>query len=72
MVICGRSLNVMGSGGEDLQVYAGTLALLARHRHAIPFAEMVSPDAAVALETALEADNAAKVLISNMLGSGSH
>ena len=77
MVICGRSLNVMGTGGEDLQVYAGTLALLARHRHAIPFAEMVShtfriADAALAFETALEADNAAKVLISNMLGSGSH
>jgi threonine dehydrogenase-like Zn-dependent dehydrogenase len=73
-VICGRSLNLMGIGGEDLQAYAGTLALLARHRDAIPFAEMVShtfrvADAALAIETALDADNATKVLISNMLGS---
>jgi L-iditol 2-dehydrogenase len=76
-VVCGRSLNVMGIGGEDLQAYAGTLALLARHRDAIPFAEMVShtfrvTDAALALETALDADNATKVLISNVLGPRSH
>jgi L-iditol 2-dehydrogenase len=76
-VICGRSLNVMGTGGDDLQAYAGTLALLARHREALPFAEMVShtfrvADAALALETALDADNATKVLISNMLGPASH
>lgn len=71
-VICGRSLTVMGIGGEDLQAYAGTLALLARHRDAIPFAEMVShtfgiADAAKAVETSLDADNATKVLISNVL-----
>jgi L-iditol 2-dehydrogenase len=71
-VICGRSLNVMGIGGEDLQAYAGTLALLARHSDAIPFAEMVShtfgiADAAKAVETSLDADNATKVLISNVL-----
>ncbi len=67
----------MGIGGEDLQAYAGTLALLARHRAAIPFAEMVShtfrvADSALALETALDADNATKVLISNVLGPNSH
>ncbi len=71
-VICGRSLTVMGTGGEDLQAYAGTLALLARHGSAIPFAEMVShtfrvADAALAVETSLDAANATKVLISNVL-----
>jgi len=70
--ICGRNLTVMGTGGEDLQAYAGTLALLARHRDAIPFAEMVSHrfpivDAALALETSLDADAATKVLISDSL-----
>lgn len=71
-VICGRSLNVMGIGGEDLQAYAGTLALFARHRDAIPLAEMVShtfgiADAAKAVETSLDPDKATKVLISNVL-----
>lgn len=70
-VICGRSLTVMGTGGEDLQAYAGTMALLTRHRE-IPFADMVShtfriADAAVAIETSLDAANATKVLISNVL-----
>jgi threonine dehydrogenase-like Zn-dependent dehydrogenase len=70
--ICGRNLTIMGTGGEDLQAYAGTLALLARHRDAIPFAEMVShrfpiADAALALETSLDAENATKVLISDTL-----
>jgi len=76
-VICGRSLNVMGVGGEDLQTYPGTLALFARHRNEVPFAEMVShtfrvADAALAIEMALDADNSTKVLISNMLGPRSH
>jgi L-iditol 2-dehydrogenase len=80
-VVCGRSLTVMGTGGEDLQAYAGTQALLARHGTAIPFAEMVShafriADAALAVETSLDAANATKVLISNVFapnasGSGS-
>jgi threonine dehydrogenase-like Zn-dependent dehydrogenase len=72
--ICGRNLTIMGTGGEDLQAYAGTLALLTRHRDAIPFAEMVShrfviADAALALETSLDAENATKVLISDALAS---
>jgi len=80
-VVCGRSLTVMGTGGEDLQAYAGTLVLLARHGEAIPIAEMVShtfriADAAFAVEISLDAANATKVLISNVLapnasGSGS-
>lgn len=66
--ICGRSLTIMGTGGEDLQAYAGTLTLLARHQHEIPFGEMIShrfhlSDAAEALATSLDADNATKVLI---------
>ena len=33
-VLCGRNLTMLGIGGEDLLVYEGTLALLARHhRH---------------------------------------
>lgn len=73
-VICGRSLTVMGTGGEDLQAYDGTIALLARHGGAIPFAEMVShtfriADAALAITTSMDADGATKVLISNTLGS---
>ncbi|GAA2015454.1 alcohol dehydrogenase catalytic domain-containing protein [Nakamurella flavida] len=71
-VICGRNLTVMGTGGEDLQAYAGTLALLARHHTSIPFAEMVShvfpiADAALAVETSLDAENATKVLVSDVL-----
>lgn len=73
--ICGRSLNIVGTGGEDVQAYAGTLALLARHQSSIPFAEMVShvfriADAAQAVEASLDADNATKVLISDVLPAG--
>ncbi len=66
--VCGRSLAILGVGGEDLLAYPGTLALLDRHRRAIPFADMVShrfdvaraPDA---MAVALDADASAKVLI---------
>ena len=73
--VCGRSLNILGTGGEDLQAYDGTLALLARHQHSVPFAEMVShvyriADAAEAVATSLDAGNAAKVLISDVLPAG--
>lgn len=75
--ICGRSLNIIGTGGEDAQAYAGTLALLSRHHRTIPFADMVShifrvQDAEQAMLTSLDADTATKVLISNVLpASGS-
>lgn len=70
--ICGRSLNIIGTGGEDLQSYAGTMALLARHRTSIPLAEMIShrfpvAEAARALEVSLDAEHATKVLVSNQL-----
>ena len=63
----------MGTGGEDLQAYNGTIALLARHAGTIRFADMVShtfriADAALAIETSLDAGTATKVLISNTLG----
>jgi L-iditol 2-dehydrogenase len=67
-LICGRSLTLLGVGGEDLRCYEGTLALLARHYHEVPFDEMVShrfaiEDAPQAMTTALDADASAKVLI---------
>lgn len=71
-VVCGRSLTIMGTGGEDLTAYPGTLALLDRHHRSIPLAEMVSHvyavrDAAQALTTSLDAATATKVLISDEL-----
>ena len=66
--VCGRSLCVLGVGGEDLTAYDGTLALLARHHGSTPLAEMVShrfavADAPRAMSLALDADASAKVLI---------
>ena len=66
--ICGRSLTLLGIGGEDLRCYEGTLALLARHHRHIPLHEIVShrfaiEDAPTAMATALDADASAKVLI---------
>jgi L-iditol 2-dehydrogenase len=67
-VLCGRNLTMLGIGGEDLLVYEGTLALLARHHPAVPLADMVShrfgiQDAPDAMRTALDAEGSAKVLI---------
>jgi L-iditol 2-dehydrogenase len=69
-VLCGRNLTLLGIGGEDLLVYESTLALLARHHTSIPLADMVShrfavEDAPEAMETALDADRSAKVLITS-------
>ena len=71
--ICGRSLALLGVGGEDLNTYEGTLALLARHHRAVPFAEMIShrfdvADAPEAMTVALDADASAKVLITPTQG----
>jgi L-iditol 2-dehydrogenase len=70
--VCGRSLNIIGTGGEDVQAYARTVSLLARHRTAIPFADMVShvfrvADAPQAMATALDAERSTKVLVSDVL-----
>jgi L-iditol 2-dehydrogenase len=69
-VLCGRNLTLLGIGGEDLLVYQGTLALLARHADTVPFAEMVShrfgvEDAPAAMKTALDSERSAKVLITS-------
>jgi threonine dehydrogenase-like Zn-dependent dehydrogenase len=69
-VLCGRNLTFLGIAGEDVRVYDRTLALMARHADAIPFAEMVShrfdvADAPAAMETALDAERSAKVLITS-------
>ena len=66
--ICGRSLTLVGVGGEDLRSYEGTLDLLVRHHRRIPLHEIVShrfaiEDAQLAMTTALDADASAKVLI---------
>lgn len=74
-VVCGRNLTIMGTGGEDLAAYAGTLALLTRHAASIPFASMVShafpvAQAAEALRVSLDAETATKVLVSDELSAG--
>ncbi|MGH2835741.1 MAG: zinc-dependent alcohol dehydrogenase [Solirubrobacteraceae bacterium] len=66
--VCGRSLALLGVGGEDLNAYEGTLALLDRHQQTIPFADMVShrfdvSAAPEAMLVALDAERSAKVLI---------
>jgi threonine dehydrogenase-like Zn-dependent dehydrogenase len=58
----------MGVAGEDVLVYDRTLALMDRHASSVPFAEMIShrfrvADAPAAMETALDAERSAKVLI---------
>ena len=72
--ICGRSLALLGVGGEDLNVYEGTLALLDRHQRSIGLREMIShrfdvADAPAAMALALDADASAKVLITPGEGS---
>jgi threonine dehydrogenase-like Zn-dependent dehydrogenase len=71
--ICGRSLALLGVGGEDLATYEGTLALLDRHQGSVPFGDMVSHrfdvvDAREAMAIALDADASAKVLITSGRG----
>jgi len=67
-VLCARNLTLFGVAGEDLVTYENTLALMARHRHAIPFADMVShrfpvEEASAAMAVALDPEASAKVLI---------
>jgi L-iditol 2-dehydrogenase len=66
--LCGRSLALLGIGGEDLTVYEGTMALMDRHQASIAFAEMITHrfavgDAPDAMRIALDAEISAKVLI---------
>jgi threonine dehydrogenase-like Zn-dependent dehydrogenase len=67
-VLCGRNLTLLGVGGEDARAYDATLRLLARHHHEVPFARAVThrfpvQRAAEAMETALRAEAAMKVVI---------
>lgn len=67
-VLCGRNLTLIGVGGEDARAYEPTLRLLARHHRDVPFARAVTHrfalrDAAQAMETALGAEGAMKVVI---------
>ena len=69
--ICGRSLTIMGVGGEDAQAYYRTMELMVRNP-SIPFEKMVShifpiEQAAQAVEVSLDAENATKVLVSDYL-----
>jgi threonine dehydrogenase-like Zn-dependent dehydrogenase len=67
-VLCGRSLTLLGVGGEDARAYEPTLRLLERHHRVVPFGKAVThrfplAQAALAMETALRADGAMKVVI---------
>ncbi len=67
-VLCGRNLMLVGIGGEDARAYEPTLRLLARHHRSIPFARAITHRfplrrAGEAMETALHADGAMKVVI---------
>jgi threonine dehydrogenase-like Zn-dependent dehydrogenase len=67
-VLCGRNLTLLGVGGEDARAYEPTLRLLARNHGSVPFSRAVThrfPLSAVAdaMETALRADGAMKVVI---------
>jgi threonine dehydrogenase-like Zn-dependent dehydrogenase len=69
--ICGRSLTIMGVGGEDAQAYYRTMELMVRNP-SLPFEKMIShifpiEQAARALEVSLDAEKATKVLISDYL-----
>ncbi len=67
--ILGRNLTIVGVAGEDARAYDRTLAMLDRHQGAVPFERAVThrftvDEAEVAIQTALGADDAMKVVIS--------
>jgi threonine dehydrogenase-like Zn-dependent dehydrogenase len=66
--ILGRNLSIVGVAGEDARIYDRTLAMLAEHHHEVPFHRAVThafgiEDANEAMQTALGADTAMKVVI---------
>jgi L-iditol 2-dehydrogenase len=66
--ILGRNLTIVGVAGEDARVYDATLAMLAEHHEQVPFHRAVThrfpiERAAEAMETALAAGEAMKVII---------
>ncbi len=67
--ILGRNLTIVGVAGEDARAYDRTLAMLARHHDDVPFERAVThrfglDEAEVAMQTALRADDAMKVVFS--------
>ena len=66
--ILGRNLSIVGVAGEDARAYDRTLAMLAEHHHHVPFERAVThtfplEHAEQAMQTALAADTAMKVVI---------
>ena len=66
--ILGRNLTIVGVAGEDARAYDRTLAMLAEHHTTVPFERAVTHtfplvDAELAIQTALAADTAMKVVI---------
>jgi len=66
--ILGRNLTIFGVAGEDARAYDRTLAMLAEHHHEVPFHRAVThqfplADVELAMQTALAADSAMKVVI---------
>jgi threonine dehydrogenase-like Zn-dependent dehydrogenase len=67
--ILGRNITIVGVAGEDARVYDRTLAMFAEHHHHVPFEKAVTHvfglgDAELAMQTALGADTAMKVVLS--------
>jgi L-iditol 2-dehydrogenase len=66
--ILGRNLTIVGVAGEDARAYDRTLAMLAEHHQQVPFHRAVThqfplADVELAMQTALGADSAMKVVI---------
>lgn len=66
--ILGRNLTIVGVAGEDARVYDRTLAMLTEHHERVPFARAVThtfplDEVDLAMQTALAADDAMKVVI---------
>lgn len=66
--LLGRNLTLVGVAGEDARCYDATLELLAEHHRRVPFHRAVThhfniEDADQAMQTALAADGAMKVVI---------
>jgi threonine dehydrogenase-like Zn-dependent dehydrogenase len=66
--VLGRSLTIVGVAGEDARVYDATLKMLAEHHERVPFHRAVThrfpiEKAAEAMDTALAAGDAMKVLV---------
>jgi threonine dehydrogenase-like Zn-dependent dehydrogenase len=66
--ILGRNLTIFGVAGEDARAYDRTLAMFAEHHERVPFDRVVThefplTDVETAMQTALGADSAMKVVI---------